>query len=70
MRTKGTVKFFDNSKGFGFIRPDDDGGKDVFVHVTAVQVSKLSGLSEGDRVSYVLEADKHGRPRAGQLEAA
>jgi CspA family cold shock protein len=69
MRIKGTVKFFDNAKGFGFIAPDE-GGKDVFVHATAVEASKLSGLSEGDRVTFVLEADRRGRPCAGQLDAA
>jgi CspA family cold shock protein len=69
MRIKGTVKFFDNARGFGFIRPDDD-GKDVFVHVTAVQASQLPGLGEGDRVSFVLEPDKRGRMCAGQLDAA
>jgi CspA family cold shock protein len=68
MRIKGTVKFFDYGRGFGFIVPDE--GQDVFVHVTAVQASKLSGLSPGDRVSFVVEADKRGRPRAGQLDAA
>jgi CspA family cold shock protein len=69
MRIKGTVKFFDNAKGFGFIAPDE-GGKDVFVHATAVEASKLSGLSQGDRVTFVLEADGRGRTCGGQLDAA
>ncbi len=47
----GTVKFFNTTKGFGFIQPDD-GGTDVFVHISAVQRSGLQGLQEGDKVSY------------------
>jgi CspA family cold shock protein len=56
----GTVKFFNQSKGFGFITPDG-GGKDVFVHVTAVQRSGMAVLDEGQRVSFETEADKRGR---------
>ena len=47
----GTVKFFNTTKGFGFIQPDD-GGTDVFVHISAVQKSGLQGLNEGDKVQY------------------
>jgi len=58
--TTGTVKFFDTARGFGFIRPDD-GSKDVFVHITAIQRSGLQGLKDGDKVSFVVEADPRGR---------
>jgi len=47
----GTVKWFNTQKGFGFIQPDD-GGKDVFVHITAVQNAGLRGLNEGQKISY------------------
>ena len=47
----GTVKFYNPSKGFGFITPDDDGGKDVFVHATTLVAANISALFEGDRVS-------------------
>ena len=60
----GTVKWFNQQKGFGFIQPDD-GGKDVFVHITAVQKSGLQGLAEGQKVEYVLEPDR----RTGKLAA-
>ncbi len=67
MRQTGTVKFFNHSKGFGFITPDE-GGKDVFVHVTAVERSGLGGLDEGMRVSFDTEPDKHGKgPKAVDL---
>jgi CspA family cold shock protein len=66
MSTTGTVKFFNTTKGFGFIAPED-GGKDVFVHVTAVQAAGLSGLNEGQRISFEIEADKRG-PKAVNLQ--
>jgi CspA family cold shock protein len=47
----GTVKWFNDQKGYGFIQPDD-GGKDVFVHISAVQRSGLNGLAEGQKISY------------------
>jgi len=56
----GTVKFFNPSKGFGFIT-NDEGGKDVFVHISAVQASGLPGLNDGDKVSYDTEADSRGK---------
>jgi CspA family cold shock protein len=62
----GQVKFFNTTKGFGFIAPQD-GGKDVFVHVTAVQAAGLRGLDEGQNVSFEVEADKHG-PKAVNLK--
>jgi len=70
MRQTGTVKFFNQSKGFGFITPDQ-GGKDVFVHITAVERSKIGTLDEGMRVSFETEPDKRGKgPKAVNLEAA
>jgi len=53
----GTVKWFNEQKGYGFIQPDT-GGKDVFVHVSAVQRSGLRGLVEGQKISYELQADR------------
>jgi CspA family cold shock protein len=64
--TIGQVKFFNTTKGFGFIAPEG-GGKDVFVHVTAVQAAGLRGLNEGQRVSFDVEADKRG-PKAVNLK--
>ena len=64
--TIGQVKFFNTTKGFGFIAPEG-GGKDVFVHMTAVQAAGLSGLNEGQRVSFEVEADKRG-PKAVNLK--
>jgi CspA family cold shock protein len=64
----GTVKFFNSSKGFGFISPDG-GGKDVFVHATAVESAGMMGLAEGQRVSFEIEADARG-PKAVKLQAA
>lgn len=70
MRQSGTVKFFNQSKGFGFITPDQ-GGKDVFVHVTAVERSGLGALDEGMRVSFETEPDKSGKgPKAVNLQEA
>jgi len=60
MRVSGTVKFFNTQKGFGFIAPED-GSKDVFVHITAIQHSGLEGLADGDKVSFVVEDDPRGR---------
>ncbi len=54
---QGTVKWFNGQKGYGFIQPDD-GGKDVFVHISAVERSGLGSLSDGQRVGYELERDK------------
>ncbi|MGI9387291.1 MAG: cold-shock protein [Methyloligellaceae bacterium] len=60
MRLNGTVKFFNHSKGYGFIEPED-GSKDVFVHVSALQQSGVSGLEEGDKISFELQDDPRGR---------
>lgn len=68
MRQNGTVKFFNQSKGFGFITPDD-GGTDVFVHVSALQRSGLAILDEGMKVSFETEPDRRGKgPKAVNLE--
>ena len=64
--TIGQVKFFNTTKGFGFIATDG-GGKDVFVHMTAVQAAGLRGLNEGQKVSFDVEADKRG-PKAVNLK--
>lgn len=63
----GTVKFFNTTRGFGFIQPND-GGKDVFVHITAVEKAGLRGLEEGQAVSYEV-VEERGRPAAGNLKA-
>lgn len=66
----GTVKWFNSTKGFGFIQPDD-GGADVFVHISAVERSSLGSLDEGQKLSYELERDQRsGKMSAGQLAAA
>ena len=64
----GTVKFFNTSKGFGFIAPDG-GAKDVFVHVSAVEAAGLRSLNEGQRVSFDILPDARGA-KAGNLKAA
>lgn len=70
MRQTGTVKFFNQTKGFGFITPDQ-GGKDVFVHVTAVERSGIGVLDEGMKVSFDTEPDKRGKgPKAVNLQLA
>lgn len=66
--TKGTVKFFNTTKGFGFITPDN-GEKDVFVHVTAVHASGMDTLSDGQTVEFDIEPDRRG-PKAVNLRAA
>lgn len=67
--TTGTVKFFNSAKGFGFITPDD-GGKDAFVHISAVENAGLSGLAEGQKVSYDLENGRDGKVSATNLQTA
>ncbi|MEK9552732.1 MAG: cold-shock protein [Alphaproteobacteria bacterium] len=63
----GTVKWFNSTKGFGFIEPED-GGADVFVHITAVQASGMNGLEEGQKVSYELEEGRNGKTNAVNLQ--
>jgi CspA family cold shock protein len=69
MSQQGTVKFFNADKGYGFIKPDD-GGRDIFVHITAVERAGLTSLNKGQRVSYEIEANKKGKgPNAVDLQA-
>ncbi len=63
----GTVKWFNTQKGFGFIQPDD-GGKDVFVHISAVERAGLKGLKDGQKIAFELVTDKRtGKTSAGNL---
>ena len=64
----GTVKWFNTTKGFGFIAPDD-GGKDVFVHISAVERSGMTGLADNQKVEYELKEGRDGREMAGDLRA-
>jgi CspA family cold shock protein len=64
---KGTVKWFNSTKGYGFIQPED-GGKDVFVHISAVEAAGLRGLNDDQKVNYEMEEDRNGRTSAGSLE--
>ena len=69
-RINGTVKFFNSAKGFGFVQPED-GSKDVFVHVSALERAGIHGLNEGDKITFVLEDDRRGRGKqAAQVELA
>jgi len=62
----GTVKWFNTTKGFGFIEPED-GGNDVFVHISAVERSGLTGLADNQKVSFEMEAGRDGREMAANL---
>ena len=62
----GTVKWFNTTKGFGFIQPDE-GGKDVFVHITAVQRAGLDGLADNQKIEYELQEGRDGRSSASDL---
>ncbi|EET48037.1 cold-shock protein [Thalassobium sp. R2A62] len=64
----GTVKWFNTTKGFGFIAPDD-GGNDVFVHISAVERSGMTGLADDQKVEFELEEGRDGRQMAGNLKA-
>jgi CspA family cold shock protein len=66
--TEGTVKFFNTTKGFGFIQPTN-GGKDAFVHISAVERSGLTTLTEGQKVSYELQTGRDGKESATNLKA-
>jgi CspA family cold shock protein len=68
--TTGTVKWFNGQKGFGFIQPDD-GGTDVFVHISAVERAGMASLHEGQKVNFELQKDpRSGKTAAGDLTAA
>ncbi len=70
MPQQGTVKFFNAEKGYGFIKPDD-GGRDIFVHITAVEKAGLRELSEGQRIAFEIEPDKKGKgPKAVDLQVS
>src|SRR3974390_2328069 len=67
MAQTGVVKFFNTERGYGFVKPDD-GGRDVFVHITAVEAAGLKTLNEGQRISFDVEPDKKGKgPKAVNL---
>ena len=66
MAIKGTVKFFNSSKGFGFVTPET-GGKDHFVHISAVQQAGIDGLYENDKLTYEVEKGRDGRESAVNL---
>jgi CspA family cold shock protein len=67
MAQTGIVKFFNSERGYGFVKPDD-GGRDVFVHITAVETAGLKSLNEGQRLSFDVEPDKKGKgPKAVNL---
>lgn len=65
---KGTVKWFNGQKGYGFIQPDD-GAKDVFVHISAVERAGLSGLNEGQQVAFDIERGQQDKTSAVNLQA-
>ena len=68
--TTGTVKWFNSTKGFGFIQPDQ-GGADVFVHISAVERAGLGSLHEGQKIGFEVERDQRsGKMSAGQLQSA
>ena len=64
----GTVKWFNATKGYGFIQPDN-GGSDVFVHISAVQAAGQQGLDDNQKVSYELETGRNGKEKVSQLQA-
>ena len=64
----GTVKWFNPTKGYGFIQPQEGGGKDVFVHISAVERAGLSTLNEGQQVEYELQTGRNGKESAENLK--
>lgn len=64
----GTVKWFNATKGYGFIQPDN-GGSDVFVHISAVQAAGLQSLDDNQKVSYELETGRNGKEKVSELQA-
>ena len=66
----GTVKWFNGTKGFGFIEPEGGGGKDVFVHISGLERSGLSSLDDGQKVTFDIEAGRDGRESAINLALA
>ena len=64
----GTVKWFNSTKGYGFIQPDD-GGKDVFVNISAVERAGMTGLADNQKVEYELETGRNGKENATDLKA-
>ena len=64
----GTVKWFNATKGFGFIQPDD-GGNDIFVHISAVEQAGMTGLNDDQKISYEMVEGRDGRSSAGELKA-
>lgn len=67
--TNGTVKFFNSTKGFGFITPDD-GGKDAFVHISALERAGISSLADGQKVTFDIEKGRDGRESAINVQLA
>lgn len=65
---KGTVKWFNTTKGYGFIAPED-GGKDVFVHISAVEAAGMTGLADDQKVEFEMIEGRDGRTMAGNLKA-
>jgi len=65
--TNGTVKWFNSTKGYGFIEPES-GGKDIFVHISAVEQAGLQGLNDNQKVSFELETGRNGKESAGALK--